>query len=34
VNMNHLPAAVYTVRIIYDGGNLYEDRGYKMIIQH
>ena len=34
VDMSRLPAAVYTVRIIYDGGNLYEDRGYQMLIQH
>ena len=34
VDMRHLPAAVYTVRIIYDGGNLYEDKGYQMLIQH
>jgi hypothetical protein len=34
VDMRHLPAAVYTVRIIYDGGNLYEDKGFQMLIQH
>ncbi|MFN4892397.1 MAG: PKD-like domain-containing protein [Bacteroidota bacterium] len=34
VDMRHLAAGVYTVRIIYDGGNLYEDRGYQMIITH
>jgi hypothetical protein len=34
VDMRHLAAGVYTVRIIYDGGNLYEDRGYQMLITH
>jgi hypothetical protein len=34
VDMRHLAAGVYTVRVIYDGGNLYEDRGYQMLITH
>ncbi len=34
IDMRHLAAGVYTVRIIYDGGNLFEDRGYQMLITH
>ncbi len=32
IDMRHLAAGMYTVRIIYDGGNLYEDKGYQMLI--
>jgi len=32
IDMRHLAAGIYTVRIIYDGGNLYEDKGYQMLI--